>query len=197
MHQLFDIPYLLTTYGYVGVFLIVFLESGIFFALPGDSLLFTAGLLASTTGMDLYILIPLIFLGTFLGGMAGYSIGINLEYLKRYRFFRKILKPEHIDLAHKFLEKHGKAAIIISRFVPIVRTSMPIVAGIAKMRYSRFIQYSLVSSLLWSLIVTSSGFLLGRTFPWIKDYLSHAIILVVLVSVLPGIIGWIRSRKSK
>lgn len=197
MHQLFDIPHLLITYGYTGIFLIVFLESGVFFALPGDSLLFTAGLLASTVGLSLYILIPLIFLGTFLGGMAGYSIGVNLEHLKRYKLFRKILRPDYIALAHKFFEKHGKAAIIFSRFVPIVRTSVPIVAGVAKMKYSLFIRYSLIGSLLWSSIITLAGFFLGRAFPLIKDYLSYAIILVVFVSILPGVIEWIRSRRSK
>lgn len=196
MHQLFDIPYLLSTYGYLGIFVIVFLESGIFFALPGDSLLFTAGLMASIVGLNLYFLIPLIFAGTFLGGIAGYFIGVNIERLRQYSFFRKILKQEHIKLAHNFFEKHGMAAILFSRFVPIVRTFMPIVAGVARMKYSLFIRYSLISSLLWSTIITLSGFFLGRAFPIIKDYLSYAIFLVVFVSILPGVIEWLRKRNK-
>jgi membrane-associated protein len=172
------------------------LESGVFFALPGDSLLFTAGLLASTVGLDLYFLIPLIFLGTFLGGLAGYSIGKNLDRLDRYPIFKKILKPEHIKKAHIFFEKHGKAAILFSRFIPIIRTFMPIAAGIARMEYASFVRYSLVSSVLWSTIVTLAGFFLGRSFPFIKDYLSYVIVVVVFVSVLPGVLEWIRNRKK-
>src|SRR3990167_6639024 len=158
MTQLFDIPYLITTYGYLGIFIIVFLESGIFFALPGDSLLFTAGLFAAVFGLQIYFLIPLIFFATFFGGIAGYEIGANLERLKRFSFFRKILKEEHILKTHEFFDRHGKFTIIFSRFVPIVRTFVPIVAGVARMPYKLFVKYSLTSSLLWSTIVTLLGY---------------------------------------
>src|SRR3990167_10606606 len=97
MNNFFDIPYIITTYGYLGIFIIVFLESGIFFALPGDSLLFTAGLFASIFSLQIYFLIPLIFFATFSGGLAGYEIGANLERLKRYSIFRKILKEENVS----------------------------------------------------------------------------------------------------
>jgi len=187
MTNLFDISYIIATYGYYGIFVIVFLESGIFFALPGDSLLFTAGLLASLLDLRIYFLIPLIFVATFLGGIAGYEIGINLERLRRFTFFRKILKEEHIDATHKFFDKHGKMTIIFSRFIPIVRTFVPIVAGIARMHYRTFIKYSLISSALWSTSVTLAGYFLGQIFPQIKDYLSFMIVLIVFVSVLPMI----------
>ena len=149
MLELFNIPYLLTTYGYAGIFAIVFLESGIFFALPGDSLLFTAGLLASTTYLKLYILIPLIFISTFLGGIAGYYIGVHIHRLRKYAFFQKILKEEHINKAHDFFIKYGKTAIIFSRFVPIVRTFTPIVAGVVRMDYKNFLKYSFFSTLVY------------------------------------------------
>ena len=196
MLELFNIPYLITNYGYIGIFSIVFLESGIFFALPGDSLLFTAGLLASTTYLKLYLLIPLVFVGTFLGGIAGYYIGVHIERLRKYSFLNKILKEEYINKAHEFFVKYGKSAILFSRFVPIVRTFTPIVAGIAKMDYKLFIKYSLMSSLLWSTIVTLAGYFLGQIFPQIKDYMSMVIIIVVLVSLLPGVVEILRKKKS-
>ena len=197
LHNLFNIQYLLTTYGYIGIFIIVFLESGIFFALPGDSLLFTAGLLATGVGFNLFILIPTIFVGTLLGGIAGYFIGVYIETLRKYSFFRRILKQEYIDRAHEFFVNHGKAAVILSRFVPIIRTFVPIAAGVAKMNKKLFFFYSVVSSILWSTIVTLAGFFLGRTFPQIKDYLSYFIIGIVLVSVIPVILEWLRGRKAQ
>lgn len=183
------------THGYWGVFIIVFLESGIFFPLPGDSLLFTAGLLASGTGLNLYLLIPLIFLATFLGGIAGYIIGVYLEHLHKYAFFRKIIKKEHLDKAHEFFEKHGRLAIVLSRFVPLVRTFVPIVAGIARMNFGKFIRYSFLSSVLWSTIVTLLGYFLGKRFPHLHEYIPYLVIVVVLASVIPLAFAWLRRRK--
>ena len=196
MTQLFDISYVITTYGYVGIFIIVFLESGIFFALPGDSLLFMAGLLASVFTLNIYILIPIIFISTFLGGIVGYEIGVNLEKLKKFSFFQKILKEEYIDKTHRFFDKHGKFTVIFSRFVPIVRTFVPIVAGVARMHYADFIKYSLVSSFLWSTIVTLLGYFLGQIFPSIKDYMSLIIVLIVIISVLPMIYEMMRKPRE-
>ncbi len=197
MTHLFDIPYLITTYGYAGIAIIVFLESGIFFALPGDSLLFTAGLFVSAFGLNIVFLITLIFIATFLGGLVGYEIGRYLAWLERYPFFRKIIKPEHIKTAHEFFDKHGLVAIIFSRFVPIVRTFMPIVAGVAKMHYGTFLKYSVISSLLWSVLITLAGFYLGQIFPWIKDYISWVAVLIVLVSVVPILFDIWKSYKKK
>lgn len=195
MTEFFDITNIIYSYGYVGIFIIVFLESGIFFALPGDSLLFTAGLLTSVFGLSLYILIPIIFVATFLGGVVGYEIGINLERLRRFAFFRRILKDQHIDATHKFFDKHGRMTVIFSRFVPIVRTFVPIVAGIVHMEYRTFIKYSLLSSFLWSTSMTLLGYFLGQVFPHIKDYLSYMVILIILVSALP--LFWEMYQKKK
>jgi membrane-associated protein len=197
MTHLFDITYLITAYGYLGIFIIVFLESGILFALPGDSLLFTAGLFASVYSFNLFFLIFIIFVATFLGGAVGYEIGFYLEKLKKFSFFRVILKQEHIDKAHEFFGKYGKFAIVFSRFVPIIRTFTPIVAGIARVPYKFFTKYSLAGSILWSTIVTLLGYFLGRAFPIIKDYLWVIAILVVVVSLLPIVIEIIRSKKKK
>ena len=196
MTHLFDITYLITTYGYLGIFVIIFLESGLFFALPGDSLLFTAGLLASVYGFNLLFLIFIIFAGAFLGSILGYEIGVYLEKLRKFYFFRKILKQEHINKAHQFFIKYGKSAIVFSRFVPVVRTFTPIVAGIARVPYRFFLKYSLLSSILWSSAITLLGFYLGKIFPVIKNYLWVIAILVVLVSLIPIFIEIIQNRKG-
>jgi membrane-associated protein len=196
MNHLFDITYLINAYGYLGIFVIIFLESGLFFALPGDSLLFTAGLFASAYNFNLFFLISIIFLATFLGGLGGYQIGVYLEKLRKYIFFRKILRQDYIDRAYQFFIKYGKSAIVFSRFVPIIRTFTPIVAGIVRVPYKFFIKYSLISSVLWATTVTLVGYFLGRAFPVIKDYLWVMAIMVVLVSLLPIVFEMIRSRKK-
>lgn len=196
MLELFNIPHLITTYGYIGIFSIVFLESGIFFALPGDSLLFTAGLLAATGYLNLYVLIPLVFVGGFLGGIAGYGIGVNINRLRKYPFLSQILKEAYIQKAEIFFAKYGKTAIIISRFVPIVRTFTPIVAGIAKMEQSAFMRYNFLSSLIWSVSVTSVGYFLGQAFPKIQDYMGFVVIAVVLLSLVPAVIEILRKKKD-
>jgi len=197
MLELFNIPYLITTYGYVGIFSIVFLESGIFFALPGDSLLFTAGLLASTGFLKLYYLVPLVFIGTFFGSIAGYYIGVHIERLRKFSFFKKTLHEDHLKKAHDFFTKYGKSAIVFSRFVPIVRTFLPIIAGIAKMNYRDFLKYSLIGATLWSVIVPISGYFFGQFFPKAQDYMSVIIIIVVLTSLLPVVVEIFRKKKSK
>src|SRR3989338_8558057 len=189
MTQLFDVSSIITTYGYLGIFIIVFLESGIFFALPGDSLLFTAGLFASTFGLNIYFLIPIIFFSTFLGGIIGYEIGVNLEKLRNFTFFRKILKKEHIEKANKFFNEHGKFAITFSRFIPIV-------AGVAHMKYSLFMKYSIIGSLLWSTTVTLLGYFLGQVFPHLKNYLSWILILIVFISIIPVVFEITEERKK-
>jgi membrane-associated protein len=172
------------------------LESGIFFALPGDSLLFVAGLLAISGILNIYLLIPLIFISTFFGGVAGFHIGKHLHGLRKFYIFRKILKEKYINQTHDFFDKYGKIAILISRFVPIVRTFVPIIAGIAKMDYLKFLKYNLISSMLWATIVPLVGYSLGLIFPEIKNYLSYLIILVVFISILPAIIEFFRQKKS-
>lgn len=194
--EVFNLPYIISTYGYAGIATIVFLESGIFFPLPGDSLLFTAGLLASTTYLKIYFLVPIIFLSTFLGGIAGYYVGVHIERLRKVSFLKKFLKEEYVNKAHTFFERYGKGAILFSRFIPIIRTFTPIVAGVVSMDYKTFLKYSFFSSLLWSTTVTFSGYFLGQIFPQIQDYMSLIIIIVVLLSLLPVIVEIFRKKKE-
>ncbi|HEY4494233.1 MAG TPA: VTT domain-containing protein [Candidatus Paceibacterota bacterium] len=187
-------PEYIVTFGYVGIFVVIFLESGIFPPLPGDSLLFVIGLMAAGGVFNLYVLIALVFLGSFLGIASGYYVGSHLYRLRKFTFFDKILKPEYFERASIFFAKHGNFAIILSRFVPIVRTFVPITAGAARMNYFSFIWSSIIGSIIWALVFILGGFFLGKTFPEIIDYLMWIIIGVVFVSILPGIYELFRKR---
>jgi membrane-associated protein len=168
----------------------VFAESGLFFGffLPGDSLLFTAGFLASQGVFDERILIPLFALAAILGDSAGYWIGAKsgkwLLSRKESFFFKK----SYIEKAEKFYEKHGGKTLILARFVPAVRTFVPIVAGMAGMKYSKFLSYNVVGGILWGAGVSSLGYFLGSRIPNVEKYLLPIILVIIFVSVLPGLI---------
>jgi membrane-associated protein len=139
-----------------------------------------------------------VFLSAFLGGIVGYYIGEKIEHLRTYAFLRKILKQEHIDKAHVFFEKYGLSSMILSRFMPVVRTFLPIVAGIARMKYSDFLKYSFLGALIWSTSFTLGGYYLGKIFPQLEYYLIYVISVIVILSILPGVIHlWREKRKSQ
>ena len=194
MSHLFDIPYILNTFGYSGTFIIIFLESSLIFPLPGDSLLFTGGLFSATIGLNIYLFIGLVFLATFLGGLTGYEVGVHIVRLQNFSFFKQILKEKYINKAHDFFEKYGKMAILFCRFVPIVRTFTSVVAGVGRMDYFSFVKYTFFGSLLWSLVVTLAGYFLGRIFPGLGEHLSFIIVIVVLISILPMIPEMMRKK---
>lgn len=194
MENIFDISYLISHYGYTGVFIIVFLESGIFFALPGDSLLFSAGIMASSNIVSIFITIPVIFFATFFGSVAGYFMGNNLKRLEKYSFFRKLLDEEKLKKANTFFEHHGKSAMIFSRFIPVIRTFVPIVAGIVKMNEKSFLIWNLIGSFLWSFSMTLLGYFLGEILPNSKEYVHYLIIGVVLISLIPLFWGMISKK---
>jgi membrane-associated protein len=192
--HLLDISYLVHTYGYAGIFITIFLESGLIFFLPGDSLLFTVGIFAAAGTLSFFTIIPGTFLATFLGGIGGYIIGVNLEILRERSIFRKLVPDKHIARTHKFFEEYGRSAVIFSRFVPIVRTFLPIVAGMAKMKRKPFVLFSLLGSILWPLVVVSAGFFLGQKFPGIEHYMGWVIAGVVLLSFLPAVFHFLRKK---
>ena len=190
---------LITAVGYIGIFAIVFAESGLFFGFffPGDSLLFTAGLLASQGVLYLPLLLAILPVAAIGGDTAGYWfgrwVGPRLFYKEDSLFFSK----KHINRAERFYEKYGPRAIIFARFIPVVRTFVPIVAGIGSMRYSTFLIYNVVGGLLWSVGITLGGFFLGNAFPQIEKYLTPIIVLIVLISFLPLGFEWVRYRMEK
>jgi membrane-associated protein len=196
MLEVFNIPQFIHTYGYIGIFLVVFLESGVFPPLPGDSLLFTAGLFAGAAGFNIILLLISIFIATFLGSILGYHVGVHLIKLHKYSLFRKLLKQENVDKAHKFFERYGKVAITFCRFVPFMRTFTPIVAGVAKMNYFSFLRYNAIGAALWTSILTLLGYFLGRTFPTVKDYLFMIVILFVVISLVPIFLEYLRQKRN-
>lgn len=192
-----NIPHLIHLYGQIGLFLTVFFESSFIFLLPGDSLLFTAGVLASRGLLNIWFLIPLFFAATFLGSLLGYYIGERLPGLRKYRLFKTLIRDQDLQKAHTFFDSHGRVTILFSRFVPIVRTFAPVVAGIGKMNYADFIKSNIIGSFIWSTTVTLLGYFLGRRFPNIEHFLPVMVVIVIAISVLPGVFHLARKKIKK
>jgi len=168
---------------------VVFAESGIFvgFFLPGDSLLFTSGLLASQGILNIYTLVPVVFVAAILGDNIGYTfgrkIGIKIFTKEDSIFFHK----DHIARAQHFYEKYGKKTIVLARFIPVVRTFAPILAGVGGMSYQTFLVYNIVGAFFWAVGLTLAGYLLGNLVPNIDKYLFPIIGGIILLSFLPVI----------
>ncbi|MBI2086112.1 VTT domain-containing protein [Candidatus Daviesbacteria bacterium] len=185
----FDLISLVKTAGYLGVFGIVFLESGLLigFFFPGDSLLFTAGFLASQGFLDITILIVGCFIAAVSGDTIGFYIGKNLGpkiFTKDNSIF---FNKKHLETAQKFYDKHGGKTIILARFVPVIRAFAPVVAGAGRMNYKRFITFNLVGGVLWAIGVTAAGYYLGSLIPDVDKYLLPIVGLIVIASILPGL----------
>lgn len=185
----FDLASLIQAVGYLGVFAIVFLESGLLigFFFPGDSLLFTAGFLASQGFFDITILISGCFIAAVAGDSIGYLIGVKLGP----KIFKKdnsiLFHKKHLDRAQKFYDKHGGKTIILARFIPVIRAFAPVVAGVGKMNYKRFLTFNLVGAVLWAIGVTLAGYYLGNLIPDVDKYLLPIVGLIIIASVLPAL----------
>ena len=183
-----DPTFLIKTAGYIGLFVIVFAESGLFigFFLPGDSLLFTAGFLASQGLLNVLILIPITFVAAVLGDNVGYAfgrrVGPKIFTKEDSIFFHK----DHLRRAEEFYQAHGPKTIVIARFTPIVRTFAPIVAGMGKMHYRTFLLYNIIGGVLWGIGLPLAGYFLRKTIPGVDKYLLPIIIAIIFVSFLPG-----------
>lgn len=191
---------LVANYGawvYLILFLIVFCETGLVVTpfLPGDSLLFVAGAIAAAGGMNIHLLVLLLFIAAVLGDAVNYGVG---HYLGP-RVFRsresRWLNPRHLERAHAFYERHGGKTIIIARFVPIVRTYAPFVAGAARMPYPRFALYNVTGAALWVASLGYAGYFFGNI-PVIKDNLTLVILAIIFLSILPGVVEYLRHRNS-
>lgn len=186
------------TLGYPGMMLIVFLETGaMIFFLPGDSLLVVAGLYAAKGDLSLLLLNLLLIPMAVLGDGTSYLIGKRMGPLLFERKKSRLFKPEHVRAAHDFYERHGGKAIVLARFVPVVRTFVPVVAGIAKMTYRRFALFNVAGGAAWVLSMTCLGYFLGREVPDIGHHIEKVIIVVVGLSLLPGAIAWWRARGTR
>lgn len=204
--QLLDIAIHLDTYladiinrfgglAYLLLFLIVFCETGLFAApfLPGDSLLFISGALSAAGAMNLWTIIILLMAAAILGDTANYHIGkfLGPKIFKKQNV--KLLNRKHLEKANEFYEKHGGKTIIIARFIPVIRTFAPFVAGMGSMSYGRFILYNIIGGISWVMICTFSGYFFGNI-PVVKENFTLVILAIVFISILPGIITWLSSK---
>jgi len=195
-HLLSDLPMLIKWGGYVGLTTIVFTETGLLvgFFLPGDSLLVTAGLLASQGFLNVYIMGGLLTVAAIAGDSVGYSIGRAAGP----RLFRRedsfFFNKKHLHRAHDFYLRHGGKTIIIARFVPVLRTFAPVVAGAAMMPYRRFIYFNVVGGVLWIWSMLMTGYVLGRYIPGIEKHIEIVIFAVIGLSLVPILIEYLKSR---
>lgn len=194
----FDLISLIKTAGYVGLFAIVFAESGLFigFFLPGDSLLFTAGFLASQDLLNIWALAMLMFLAAVLGDNFGYAFGRKVGPAIFKREDSWLFHKDHLERARIFYEKHGAKTLVLARFLPIVRTFAPILAGVGQMRYQTFFFYNILGGFLWAIGMTGLGYFLGATIPGVDKYLIPIILAIILLSVLPTLIHLWRTKKN-
>jgi membrane-associated protein len=185
--------------GYVAIALVIFAECGLLigFFLPGDSLLFTAGFLASQgLGVDIWPLTALCALAAIIGPLVGYWYGAWAGPRLFTRDDSLLFKKRHLVRAHEFYERHGGKALIIARFMPIVRTFAPVVAGMATMNYPRFVAFTVVGAALWAVGVTWLGYFLGSLIPDAGKYLEYIVALIIVVSIAPPIIHFLRERNK-
>ncbi len=173
--------------GYIGLACIVFAESGLFFGffLPGDSLLFTAGFLASQGFFNIAILVPLLFFAAIAGDQFGYAFGRRVGPALFKREESKFFKRSHLERAHRFYEHHGAITIVLARFVPVIRTFAPIVAGASRMHYGTFLTYNLLGGTLWAIGLTVAGYVFGNLIPNPDHYIIPVVLVIIVLSMLP------------
>lgn len=187
------------TLGYIGIFSIVLAESGIFigFFLPGDSLLMTAGLFATQGTLSIVTLLIIVPIAAILGDSIGYSFG---KFIGPRLFTKEdswLFNKKHIERSRKFYEKHGPRAVLIARFIPIVRTFVPIIAGVGEMKYSKFLMYNIVGGFLWADIFLLAGYFLGQMIPNLEVYILPIVAVIILLSILPIGWEWYKERKEE
>jgi membrane-associated protein len=196
---MFNLVELLQLVGYAGVFAIIFSESGLLigFFLPGDSLLFTAGFLASQGVFHIVWLCVLAFVGAVLGDSVGYAFGHRVGKRIFVREDSLLFHKKNLVRAETFYERHGGKAIILARFLPVVRTFAPILAGVGSMPYRRFLAYNVVGGALWAIGLPVLGYFLGRAIPDVDRYLLPIIVGIVVLSVLPTIAHVFRTAEDR
>jgi len=182
---------------YAILFLIIFLETGLVVTplLPGDSMLFAAGALAAIGSMNLFTLLVIIYLAAIFGDTANYYIGkkIGNKILEKEEV--RFINKEYLQKAQKFYEKHGSMTIVLARFIPIIRTFAPFVAGIGKMNYAKFIPYNMIGGGLWVSLFLGGGYFFGNL-PFIKNHFSYVLMAIIIISLLPGVIVFIKEKRK-
>ena len=183
--------------GYAVLVAIVFVETGLLvgFFLPGDSLLITAGLVAATGALNIWWLNVLLIAAAVVGDSVGYTIGWRAGPRLFTRPKSRLFNPKHVERTRAFYARHGAKTIVIARFVPIIRTFAPVVAGVGQMEYRRFIFYNVAGGVGWVTSMTWAGYLLGQTVPNISDHIHIVVLIVILLSLIPIVVELVRERR--
>ncbi len=198
MDTLLHPEHLLQTFGTIGLLLVIFAESGLLigFFLPGDSLLFTAGLLASQGKLNMAVIVIGCMVAAIVGDQVGYQFGKRVGPALFKRQDSRLFKQEYVEKAQSYFDRYGSRTIVLARFIPIVRTFAPIVAGVGQMDYRTFSTFNVAGGVLWAGGVTTLGYILGETVPSIDKYLLPAIAVIVALSVTPVAIEFLRERRK-
>lgn len=196
---MFDLIPFITAAGYIGIALVVFAETGLLigFFFPGDSLLFTAGFLASQDVLNIYILLIIAGVAAVVGDSTGYAIGKRLGPKIFTREDSLFFHKDHIERTKAFYDKHGGKTIIIARFLPVIRTFAPVLAGVGVMRYGTFLFYNIIGAILWAIGMPLLGYYLGSTIPGVDRYLLPIILVIIILSVLPTALHVLRDKKMR
>ncbi|HEX6627830.1 MAG TPA: VTT domain-containing protein [Gemmatimonadaceae bacterium] len=198
-HRLSDLPTLVQWAGLFGIAAIIFSETGLLVGvfLPGDSLLVTAGLFAAKGYLNVYVLAPVLPLAAICGNSLGYFIGRTTGPRIFSRENSLFFNKKHAMRAHDFYEKHGKKTIVLAQFMPVIRTFAPVIAGVGGMPFHTFIAYNVFGALFWIWSMLGIGYFLGNYIPGIDKHIEIVVLVVVFISILPGIISAIRARRAK
>jgi membrane-associated protein len=185
--------------GYPALFAIVFTETGLLvgFFLPGDSLLISAGLVAAAGGLNIWWLNVSLIAAAIIGDSVGYAIGRRVGPALFTRQKSLLFNPKHVERTRRFYERHGAKTIVVARFVPIVRTFAPVVAGIGQMEYRRFLTYNVLGGVGWVVSMTWAGYLLGRAIPNIREHMPKVVMIVIVLSVIPIFVELWRERRRR
>jgi membrane-associated protein len=187
---------------FAALFLVIFAETGlvVFPLLPGDSLLFVAGTVVAASGLNVHALVLTLFFAAALGDSLNYGVG---NYIGPKIFHRpedtwlgRFMKPEYLERTERFYRKYGAFTIVVGRFVPVVRTFAPFLAGVGSMPYRTFLLYNLIGAAVWVSALVYAGYLFGNI-PWVKDNLAFIVIGIVVVSLLPLLVQWLRERRAR
>jgi membrane-associated protein len=187
---------------FAALFIVIFAETGlvVFPLLPGDSLLFLSGTVVAASGLDIHLLVLTLFIAAVLGDSVNYAVGRFIGPVAFHRpqdtFLGRFLKPEYLERTHRFYEKYGGFTIIIGRFVPVVRTFAPFFAGVGSMTYQRFLAFNVIGAAAWVGSLTYAGYLFGNI-PWVKDNLAWIVLGIVIVTLTPMMIEFIRDRLAR
>lgn len=195
---MWNITSILSEYGYVGMFMMALIENGIFFFLPGDSMLIASGVMSSADIFNPNIVIMMFALGSFLGNIIGYEIGKKLEiYRERHIWLRRILKDEYLSEAHYMFAKYGDRIVLVQRYIPMLRTFGPMVAGAVGMRYNLFLTYSLVGAFVWAISLVYPSYWLGNRVPGLERHVELIVLTILFVTIFPVAYQLYRRYRSR